>query len=779
MAINYYLTPHFHVVFREEDGTPLSAGNVYFFKDSDKVTPKAVYEDKNGSVALPNPVKLNNAGIIAKSNGTPKPIYYADDEDYYIEVYRAGEGPGDTPIQTVEEFNSPLADFPQPSIETSNLTNYILNPQYRYYVEQSFANADLPSATEVGIAEEGWFFYRDTANSTNSIEFKEFAAGQLDVPYNPKYYLEFECTIAGTESRKDIIFPFRDVISFSNLVNSYGLWVRSDTGSPSTIQLVLRQDFGSGGSSTVETIIDTYTVTTSWTQVSSLAFTVPDVAGKTIGSAGDDRFQIVLRMPLNQICRLQFVNNQLNISEILYDFNYTSSEKESIQKKAYEFPDGTDDDYGYTPVWNGEEYVYRNDTGKIELWLLGDQPDYTLLFDGSTYVRTDYVTGTNNKVRYDRLYQKWDNDSVIGNGNAFGYGSDGFAPTLYSNTAIFTNTNPGSVTDWADFDTGFTITTIQQSGTKGFSSVFKPHRRLFFIDTIRVTNTANGDVTDTSDVDTGFTFTKVQDGDGSNPEITDIQTNAASTLSGGESFLISSTTTDYYVWYKVDGIGTDPAIGGRTGILVELQSTDNSSYVARRTNQVLNGNEITKVVCNAASTLSGGEYFLANSVSTPFYVWYTVDGVGADPAVGGKTGILVEVASSDTDAQVAQKTSKTISSYYFIVPDYEAYIARNRANGSTNDPDKDDRLGPNGNIISGDVPGTIQEDNVRAHNHTVNAKCNAGAESSPCNHYPGEDATGAPWHDSYDGLMASDMLNNYGGNETRELNFYGLYTIKY
>lgn len=776
MAISYNLVPHYHVVFRDVDGTPLIGGNVYFFKNSDHVTPKNVFEDKDGSVPLPNPVALNDAGIIADNSGAPKPIYYADDEYYYIEVYRVGEGPGDTPVQTIPNFNSPLLDFPTPDIESTNLTNYILNPQYRYYVEQSLANADLPSATEVPIAEEGWFFYRDTANSTNLISFEEFAAGQTDVPYNSKYYLNFQCTIAGTETRKDFVFPIRDAISFSNNRISFGIWARSASGSPTTLQLVLIQNFGAGGTSAFETIIDTYTVSTSWDQYSTLNFLVPDVSGKTIGT--DDRLEIIIRVPLNQICQIQWTNLQWNIGEVLYDFNYTSSEMESIQKKAYELPDGTDNDYGYMFIWNGEEYEYMDDTGEIKTYLLTDLPKFCLPMDGTTYVRTDYVTGANNKVRYDRLYQKWDNDTGLANGNAFGYGEDGFFPLNYSNIAIFTNTKAAAVTDWSDNDTGFSFSTLQQYGAIGFSVAFKPINQLYALNTIRITNTANGAVTATSAGTSGFTVAQIQAGDGTHPEISDVQTIAAGALNG-TYFLTSSTTTDYYVWFKEDGTGVDPAVGGRTGIAVELLSTDSAIYVAKRIKDVLNGHEITKVTCNAASTLSGGEYFNAYSTSIPFYVWYTVDGVGTDPAPGGKTGILVEVDGTDTNAQVAQKTAKAISSYYFVVPDIRGYFLRSWANGSDNDPDRASRVGFNDNIIYGDVIGSIQTDEFRSHNHLINANCDGGNEDSPCGHYPGKDEIGAPWDSTYTGTMASDAVTNSGGNETRALNIYVQYAIKY
>ena len=71
-------------------------------------------------------------------------------------------------------------------------------------------------------------------------------------------------------------------------------------------------------------------------------------------------------------------------------------------------------------------------------------------------------------------------------------------------------------------------------------------------------------------------------------------------------------------------------------------------------------NEISTVACEAASTLSGGEYFNISSPTTDYHVWYTVDGAGTDPAPSGSTAIPVAVLSTDTAAQVATKTATAI-----------------------------------------------------------------------------------------------------------------------
>ena len=69
----------------------------------------------------------------------------------------------------------------------------------------------------------------------------------------------------------------------------------------------------------------------------------------------------------------------------------------------------------------------------------------------------------------------------------------------------------------------------------------------------------------------------------------EVTTGAASTLSGGESFNISSSTTDYYVWYDIADGSTDPGITGRTGIEVNISATNTAAEVASATQTAING----------------------------------------------------------------------------------------------------------------------------------------------------------------------------------------------
>lgn len=789
MATAYYTAPNFHVVFRDATGAPAINGTAEFFKSSDHGTHKAVFEDRAGTNPLPNPVTLNSQGVIADASGAAKPVFYANDEDYYVVVKDSAGGN----IQTQDDWNSNMAFFPFPAIEDSNLTNYILNPQFRFFEKQNLTDSDLYAASV--IADEGWYFYKASSLSTNQIDYTEFTLGQTDVPYNPKYYLKFSCTAAGAETEKRILLRFKDVMSFSGETMSFGVWARSETGVPSTLRLMVTQRYKTTPTVDLDTtIIDTYTVPTTWTKLTTENFTIPSIAGKSINE-GEDEFEIALGLPLNQIAIIGLTNVQMNIGEILFDFNYVSSEEERLRKKAYELEpisaaeDTVTTNYGYPLVSDGSNYVFRDETGKIETYLLGAVPAFCLPMDGATYERQGIIPNTNNRVSYDRLYQKWRNDPNIGDGNAFGYGSDGFSPLVYSSaTTILTNTNSGTVTAWADNDTGFAISEAHSSNPKGFDVQFNTRYNLDqegvrrSSEVLWIINTANGNVTDINAGTSGFTTIGVlEQGTAGTPEQSYLEATAATGLAG-TYFTIDTPTMAYYVWFTVDEVGTDPAVGGRAPLIVPLSGSDTSTRVMARIKDVLNGHRMTKIVANAASTLSGGEYFLAETVSTQFYIWFRKDGVGVDPAPGGRTGIVIDIEAAWVGQQVAFKIQEQVSAFYFQIPDIRGYFLRAWDDGAGIDKDASTRYGldPN-NIIYGDRVGTGERDVIIEHRHHVRSNDTSAFQHNTEDHYMGGagPTDPPPYSTTADVYMAGDMITLTGYDETRPINFSVLYAIRY
>ena len=113
-------------------------------------------------------------------------------------------------------------------------------------------------------------------------------------------------------------------------------------------------------------------------------------------------------------------------------------------------------------------------------------------------------------------------------------------------------------------------------------------------------------------------------------ESTEVVTGAASTLSGGDYFTISSPTTDYYVWYDIDGGSTGPTVAGSTGIEVDILSTDTAAQVASKTAAAIDGETGFD-----ASVTGGAILTITNAVAG-------VATDSADSAVSGKeTGFAI------------------------------------------------------------------------------------------------------------------------------------------
>lgn len=113
-----------------------------------------------------------------------------------------------------------------------------------------------------------------------------------------------------------------------------------------------------------------------------------------------------------------------------------------------------------------------------------------------------------------------------------------------------------------------------------------------------------------------FSISVTQQGDGSNPEITAITSPPGKFITGGEYFNIWSAldATAYYVWFTVDGSGSDPAPGGKTAIgPVAALSTDTSSDVAEKVKTLIDANsDFGATVSNNVVTVTNA----ANGAST-------------------------------------------------------------------------------------------------------------------------------------------------------------------
>lgn len=296
--------------------------------------PKLIYRDPAGLNPYPYPTRLTDLGR------TPDQIYWENDEPYELRFL-------DQNYQLIPPIITPY--FPNgtggggpPVTVTIDLFNHLLNPQFAFPLP---IPAPLP-ATEFEFCRGSWFFHKSNTSATDSLSILPFILGQTDVPGQPKYYLEYLCTNvgAGGETFKDIILPLCNVIGFNDAEISLALWAKSP--SSSAVQIIFRQFFGTGGapSPTVDTVAGSINANAAWAQ-DTLTVTVPSIAGKNLGTNGDDKFYLIFRMPLNQLCDVQLACAQfVNGSEIPPFYHQTDDYiKGQIQARDIPFinPDGS------------------------------------------------------------------------------------------------------------------------------------------------------------------------------------------------------------------------------------------------------------------------------------------------------------------------------------------------------------------------------------------------------------------------------------------------------
>lgn len=108
-------------------------------------------------------------------------------------------------------------------------------------------------------------------------------------------------------------------------------------------------------------------------------------------------------------------------------------------------------------------------------------------------------------------------------------------------------------------------------------------------------------------------------------------------------------------------IGVQQMIDDFDNLGIDPKLTITNGDVTNTYKFVTGQQEITLVqtVADVADSLNG-KYFLVNTPSVNYYIWYNTTG-GVDPAVSGRTGIEVNITTGDSANTVAQKTYERLA----------------------------------------------------------------------------------------------------------------------
>lgn len=126
-----------------------------------------------------------------------------------------------------------------------------------------------------------WVHYVASASGTVTQSRQGFTSGQTEVPNNPTYFYRIQGS-SYTFTAANVSQHIEDVRTFSGQTVTLSFYAKASAARD--IQIRFSQNFGSGGSATVETILGAVSLTTSW-QKFVVTGNLPSITGKTIGAS--------------------------------------------------------------------------------------------------------------------------------------------------------------------------------------------------------------------------------------------------------------------------------------------------------------------------------------------------------------------------------------------------------------------------------------------------------------------------------------------------------------
>ena len=137
-------------------------------------------------------------------------------------------------------------------------------------------------------------WYVNASGGTYTLSQEDFTVGQTDVPDFPKHYMRFAVTTG--DNNIGVHQRVEDVTVLGGKTVTLSFWAKGTNPDGGSFVSSWIQNFGSGGSSSVETEVESGIVLTSSWQKFNITFDVPSVSGKTIG-AGSFTWVELLRQP--------------------------------------------------------------------------------------------------------------------------------------------------------------------------------------------------------------------------------------------------------------------------------------------------------------------------------------------------------------------------------------------------------------------------------------------------------------------------------------------------
>ena len=168
---------------------------------------------------------------------------------------------------------------------------------------------------------------QDLSGATATVTREAHTVGQTDVPYDPKYYLKQNVTTGNGNC--GMLYKIEDV---DTVIGTFTLSFYAKGVNPAggNLDIVIQQNFGSGGSTTVALTEQDLTLTGSWAQY-VFTGTLASISGKTVGTSS--YIQFIFKQPDDDTATDAW---NLQISQIQFESGtYTSATLPTFQTETY------------------------------------------------------------------------------------------------------------------------------------------------------------------------------------------------------------------------------------------------------------------------------------------------------------------------------------------------------------------------------------------------------------------------------------------------------------
>lgn len=734
-TVNAVLAPSLYPsIFDPSSGGFLVGGTISWFA-TDMITPKPVYPspDTTGS-PYPNPYTLD-------SIAAEPPMYYLTDEPYWIEIRQAT--PAGCACAELDPIYS-FFFYPNsntPSSQTQQVYNFISNGQFLWPIifntpDQDQSKIYIDGTTAVCVA---WKMDVDNTAENDVDVFFESVLG-ASVSGHPANLIHVKVNDVGaTMTKLDLVTGWGRLNELSSAnggeIVTLSLVGSAVTGSPIVLEIIISQQYNVGD--IIETLVGTITLPTGLAlPTQSLIFTMPPIESAMIIDTVLNQTVLKIRGPLlTPNIEYRFTDIQIEEGSVMAPA-YVQEPFGVIRARGFsqDFSFPSDDvaqntqqgmlNYERLTLVNNNYHWVAN-TGTFKPVPVSALPPDMLFIDGQSLNVQDYVNG----IPLQRLYNVF--------GTQFGGVADIVAST--NGTNIITAGSPVGAREfsaWTAGSSGFTVTQtvigfklgVSAALTTGsttstditFLDNFAPQQssglpsgRSLAIPTqvigngFYLLNTSGGTYYGSQ----AITVTTVDAGSGSTQAIGRVafsssiisgyQTQTPS-LGGGQiataNFLEfaalsnnfrgnytsytppSRTNSPMCILFSVDGVINNglPAEGTQAQITVPFLSTLSLAQNVQVFINNVNNPFVYTITVGALPAASSD--FLFSSSTTNYYVWFTINGTGTDPAVPGRTGILCALLSSDTPITAAQKIAVVMRSATFSLPTQADLVALGNAN---------------------------------------------------------------------------------------------------